>query len=498
MSVHSYEFRGAIVRRLETIRNHSTDTTRAVRSAAQQAGVTERTVWRWLENPRPTPKRERLGLDRDALVAIARHHGNRKAAWRYLRTEGKFDLTYSQFARRLDSMPTDVVAGVVDGMSAALKRSLYNQAKNPAKLEVLSFDHTEMPLWCVRPETGERIHPWLTLLLDWGTRLLLAVVLTEGEGVGGDPNTASIIAGISTALVGHDLDGTWVGGRPSVMVADNAQTHLAQAVLNGYAALAIQPHFIHPASPWENGKVERLMLTVEREFIATLPGYTHHGDRRYSREAWAPTDYLTVDAVAEALRKWVAHYNSSRPHAGLNGRTPLQAWRDDPTIVEVVDEALVRGAFLIEARLRRVSKNGVHFRGVDYQSPSLRGQVGRDVAIRYLPNDRSRIDIWQRGEFLCTAMPAKDISVEQRAEITRVRSRTVGQISRIQKRSVARTLETLSGSVSGPMRRPRLVGQASEDAAERYLQRAQAAMSRRKATGRFQPDDSHDVESATA
>lgn len=478
----SRDLKAALTRHLLLTRTHTSDISRAVEAAARQAGVSERTVWRWLRRPPCAEPPERIGLTRDALISIARHHGDRKAAWRELQAAGEVSLTYSQFMRRLGAMPTDVVAGVVQGMNAALKASLYNQAANPAKLEIVSFDHTEMPLWCVRPKTGERFHPWLTLMPDWGTRLLLAVVLTEGEGVGGDPNTTSIIAGLTTALIGHDLDGTWIGGRPSVMVADNAQTHLAEAVLNGYAALAIRPHFIRPASPWENGRVERLMLTVEKEFIATLPGYTHHGDRRYRREAWLPSDYLPLDAVATGLQDWVVHYNAVRPHEGLGGRSPLQAWRDDPTVVEVVDEALVRGAFLIETRPRRVSKNGVHFKGIDYQSPKLHGLVGREVTVRYLPNDRSRVDIWFSGQFRCTALPAKELPVEQRAEITRVRLQTEGYIARIQKRSTARTLEALLGpDQTAPNRRPKSKP-PSDDDSERYLQRAEAAMRRRRST----------------
>src|SRR5947199_278864 len=58
-----------------------------LRAIARDAGMSERTLWRWLAQPSPSGQRGRPAyrLSQDDLDAYAAAHGNAAAAWR-LRT----------------------------------------------------------------------------------------------------------------------------------------------------------------------------------------------------------------------------------------------------------------------------------------------------------------------------------------------------------------------------------------------------------------------------
>ncbi len=56
------------------------------------------------------------------------------------------------------------------------------------------------------------------------------------------------------------------------------------------------------------------------------------------------------------------------------------------------------------ARSSTVRRDGIHFQGLRYVSPTLAGCVGRSVVIRYDPRDITEIRVFDRDQFLCTAV----------------------------------------------------------------------------------------------
>ena len=254
----------------------------------------------------------------------------------------------------------------------------------------------------------------------------------------GDPGTESLVALLGGAIHGFKAaDGTFVGGVPAVVQFDNARAHLAEAMVNGYLELGIATHAIKPASPWEDGRVERLMRTFGEELLASLPGYTKALPDRYAHEPWTPEQCMGVQEFTARLQEWVDHYNFERRHSELK-MTPFEAWKEDPTPITRVDDDLVRHGFLAEKSGRKVSKNGVRFKDVDYVSPELGTKVGKRVSIRYLPNDRSFIDVYLNGTFLCTAVPHARLTQDERKQIVRQRNSQVNKGHHLIKRSGAR------------------------------------------------------------
>lgn len=417
----------------------------AVEGTASTLGCSKRSVWKWLEAGVPGPRRPAMLSDKE-LVVIAEHQGDRKAAWRQLVAAGDFTMSYSQFWRLLNSVDPITRTGVTEGVKQSLQRALYLKGVTTARLDTLIFDHTEMDIFIRRFHAGkeESFRPWVSLLIDAHTRFLLAAVVTEGDGVKGDPGTESLAALLARAVRGEEAkDGTFVGGVPHVVQCDNAKAHLANAMLNGYLELGIVLRLIEPASPWQDGRVERLMKTLRDEFLRPLPGYTKAFRDRYNHDAWELDQLLTMEQLVARLDAFIDDYNYNRVHSALDA-TPFEAWRDDPTPVERVDDDLIRHGFQAEARGRRVSANGIRFRGIDYIHPHLGkhpvyGSLsGREVHLRFLPNDRSFIDVYLGEEFVCTAVPHERLSRVERQRVVKQRKSDIRHVDHLVKQSKKR------------------------------------------------------------
>jgi len=416
--------------------------TAIVRATALRLGCTERTVWGWLRNGPPQPRASRPLTDQH-FAAIAAENGNLKRAWKALASAGSYDRGYRQFLRDVEALDPVMREGLRGGVKEALKHGLYLKGTSTGRLDRVIFDHTEADIRLRREHAGkvEMFRPWVTILIDSHTRFVLACTITEGDGIGGDPGTESLVALMASAIRGHVApDETFVGGLPRLVQFDNAKAHLAEAMLAGYLSFGIATHAIEPGSPWQDGRVERMMATLNNEFLSTLPGYTKALSDRYERDPWKPEDCMRADEFMVRLQQWIDFYNYERTHSSL-GCTPFEAWRDDTNPIERVDDGLIRRYFLASAHGRAVSKNGVRHHKVDYTHPALKALTGKKVTVRFLPNDRTFIDVYHDDVFICTAIPHERMTKDERLQIVRERQRDVRKVDHIIKRTRKRAQE---------------------------------------------------------
>ena len=73
------------------------------------------------------------------------------------------------------------------------------------------------------------------------------------------------------------------------------------------AAQKIEHHFIHKSSPNENAVIERSFRTDEEEFLY-----------------WAKRPFAHYDDLRSQYAEWLVWYNETRPHLGINLKTPRQ------------------------------------------------------------------------------------------------------------------------------------------------------------------------------
>lgn len=99
-----------------------------------------------------------------------------------------------------------------------------------------------------------------------------------------------------------------LGIRVRRILTDNGSGYLGRRFAHELEHLRVVHKRTRPYRPRTNGKAERFIQTLLRE--------------------WAyPVAYLTSEARARVLPRWIRHYNQRRPHGSLDGRPPFSRLR---------------------------------------------------------------------------------------------------------------------------------------------------------------------------
>jgi transposase InsO family protein len=96
------------------------------------------------------------------------------------------------------------------------------------------------------------------------------------------------------------------GIRVERVMTDNGSGYVARLFGKALTMLAIRHIRTRPYTPKTNGKAERFIQTLLREWAYAIP-------------------FRSSETRAADLQRWVAWYNQQRPHASLGKRSPLQA-----------------------------------------------------------------------------------------------------------------------------------------------------------------------------
>ena len=137
-------------------------------------------------------------------------------------------------------------------------------------------------------------YDYVHAIVDDHSRLAYAEIHT-------DETAATVVGFLERALASYAAHGI----RVSRVMTDNAWAYTHSRRLRD---LLSRHEILHlrtkPHRPRTNGKVERFHQTMAREWAYGLTYRSHH-DR------------------AAALPHWIHHYNTTRPHSSLGGRSPL-------------------------------------------------------------------------------------------------------------------------------------------------------------------------------
>jgi transposase InsO family protein len=270
--------------------------------AADGSGVSRRTVAKWVQRfrvdgargledgssrPRRTPHITPAGRV-TRIQRLRQRHG--LPAWAISRAVGVPRSTVSAWLRRLglNQRPIAPPAPV-------------HRYEWPAAGDLLHVDIK--PLGRFR-QPGHRIHgdrrraspqagwEYVHVAVDDHSRLAYVEVRRDQHG--------TTCAGFLQRAV------AWFATRRVVVhrvLSDNGSGYVSRVFRAACAALGIRHLRTRAYTPRTNGKAERFIQTLLREWADVAP-YRTSGDRR------------------RALRPWLTFYNRQRPHAGLNYHTP--------------------------------------------------------------------------------------------------------------------------------------------------------------------------------
>lgn len=251
-------------------------------------------------------------------------------------------------------------------------------------------DHTELDILIVGAD-GKPDRPWLTTVMDDYSRAICGYTVFTGA-----PSALQTALALRQAIW-RKPDPHWaMCGLPDVLHVDHGSDFTSHHLER--TAVELHVRLIHSsvARPQGRGKIERFFGTVNTELLTTLPGHLGPGSRN-------PTPVLDLPALDHAVGGFVATYNQ-RPHREI-GSSPRDAWVGDgwlPRMPDSLEE--LDGLLLSVAKHRTVQRDGIHFQGQRYLTPTLAPFVGHPVTIRYDPRDLSEIRVYDRDTFLCVAV----------------------------------------------------------------------------------------------
>ena len=408
-----------------------------VRQAAASIGVSERTLWRWLQAEPPNPRGPSgYELTVGDLDEYSAHRGNAGAVWRARHAEGDGpSLRTLQRAFDRELRPGDRAA-IVEGAEGRRRHQVYLRWEARHRNEIWEADHKELEILVMAPRCHRPQKPWVTFFLDAFSRLIM------GWAIALYPSAATVLAALGKGIRVDPERGPF-GGVPSVLRWDNGLEFAANSLTKAAGSLGCAAMPTTAYSPHLKWKLERANRTVTQELIAGLPFYTN-GPRALDGRLYGPdVAPMTLSSFVAEFARWVTDYNATRGHSSLDGQTPLQRWSGDATPLQVVDDTELRWLLLADEE-RTIHKDGVHFHGLIFIAPELNGRVGEKVEVRYVPHDDRRIELFRDDRWLCTAKPQNALTTEDRDRVLAQRRADAAEQGRRQRRASRRARARLA------------------------------------------------------
>jgi len=275
----------------------------SVQAACEAAGVSRQSGYKWLRRERhegPAGLRDRSSRPRRSPRRL-------DESWRYTILElRRCRLSSIQIARKL-RLPRSTVSRVVKRAGLSRVKSLElplpvvrYEWKRPGDL--LHLDVKKLGRF---RQPGHRVHgdrqkaspgagwEFVHVAIDDRSRVAYVEVLGNERG----PTT---VAFLRRALAWYKRQGI----RVQRILSDNGSNYISTVFARCCQWHKIRHMRTRPYRPCTNGKAERFIQTLIREWAYAVP-------------------YRSSTARRKALPAWVAHYNQERPHGSLNGLPPI-------------------------------------------------------------------------------------------------------------------------------------------------------------------------------
>ncbi|WP_419898628.1 DDE-type integrase/transposase/recombinase [Roseomonas sp. USHLN139] len=272
--------------------------------------------------------------------------------------------------------------------------------------EVWEIDDTRADIICLS-EDGKTVigRPWLTLVIDRHTRMIMSFVLSFSP-----PDTETALEAVRLAMLPKDcfpgardrLEEAWEGhGRGEAIHVDQGKHYNSKAFKAGVARLGMRHETMPLLKAWMKGTVERAIGTATREVFHTTPGTTYSSilERHDGDVAPELLAVATLDEVWEKLLHWLVNDYLGRRHRGIDD-TPRRLWKRS---IESFEQRppLTREDIEVATSLsvgRMVRKGGIQVDKLRYLTADglmmemlAKSKGDREVLVRRDPSDLTTI-----------------------------------------------------------------------------------------------------------
>lgn len=215
-------------------------------------------------------------------------------------------------------------AGVARDRFAPVKKGL--APKRP--LELVQIDHTLADIMVVDEVERRSIgRPWLTLVIDVATRMILGHHLSLDA-----PSSTSVALALSHAILPKRLSleskaisGSWpAAGLPETLHLDNAKEFHSNALKRGCREHGISLTYRPPQTSHFGGHIERLIGTMTGD-LHLLPGTTFSSIRDRGEYKSAKMASLTMRELERWLTLQIVEIYHQRVHRSIKA-PPIKVW----------------------------------------------------------------------------------------------------------------------------------------------------------------------------
>ncbi|WP_405724193.1 DDE-type integrase/transposase/recombinase (plasmid) [Streptomyces sp. NBC_00028] len=411
--------RTAAVQRLIDLDDRDELTSAHVRLVAQALGRSERTVWRWLFAAREEGRYGRVSAARftvtpEVRTLLALWGGNASRVHAELVERARLDpasgpvpslATLHRAIRR--DLTAGERAGLRQGEAGRRVHDVFARRPPVHRNAVWEGDHKRVPVEV--DVEGELVCPWVTWFIDCATRVVVGVAVTPHA-----PSRDAVLASLRCAIDRREPYGP-AGGLPGAIRVDRGKEFLCRTVTAAMGGFAVAVVDLPPYTPHLKGTVEALNDAAEEMHFVLLPRYLHRQKLTGGKSADPDAPALAFEAFVAGLLGWVNWWNSQHRPAGLEGRTPLEAWMADATpLAEAPSERLAHFSLESDGRERTITSHGIRWHRRDYIADWMVGRTGTRVSIRHLPHHDDVIEVFAAdGTHLGSAYLAEAATAEQ-------------------------------------------------------------------------------------
>lgn len=391
--------------------------------------VTTRTIRRWMANARQhdgtyTPHgRSHYVLTPHAIDVITRWRGNVTAAHRELRAEPHKDeppppslATFHRAAKR--QWNKGQRAGLSGGETARRRYDIHGERDHHHRNYAWETDHVEASVYVI--VDGHRRKPHITWFIDCATKCICGVAITPQT-----PSRESILVALRDAILIEDPHRPY-GGIPDRIRVDGGKDFLSETVGQALAALGTEHIVLPPRRPDLKATVEAANGAIKDTLFADMPGYTEAPTLPGGKPIDPDQPLIHFEAFVALVLDWITQRNTEQTFDKLDGKTPHQAWHDDPTpVYTATPEDLHTYTLERPGKPLTINNSGVRWRKRNYIADWMHGLAGEKVHVRYLHHHEHRIELYdpETGHYLGPATLTSQVTPTQRRALDNARRR---------------------------------------------------------------------------
>jgi len=267
-------------------------------------------------------------------------------------------------------------------------------------LERVEIDHSPLKV-VVGTESGPIGQPWLTVLIDYYSRMVLGFCLGFEP-----PSYAVLMEALRTAILPKmdlmkkfpRIQGTWpCFGIPERIVCDRGSDLISKDFEQAAFQLGIELDFNPPRTPHFKGTVESFFDNLNDQLLSALPGRTFRSWERRADHNADDGPMLPYEALLEILYLHLVDVYAAAKHPTAD-KTRREIWSESaaeypPSLPGSPEDLIVLLARRVE---RVVTSRGIELSGMFYASDELmaiRGELGANkldidrFQVRYNPWD---------------------------------------------------------------------------------------------------------------